>query len=231
VKALAVRGGGGFAVGTAILSMIAAPVSNDVRPMAMGFGVLLLAGAVAIPVVIGQDATVTGRRRVGLGFIQAGAGLLVGAFGLLALSAALPISAGWGGISFLLGIAALPIGGIVHTEDPVRSLTVAIGRLAFVIFVLSSIFLGLVLFIDGPGGVRTLDYVVVSGISWLACWIYAHGRGWRMAPDPGPGGWTSGGGGGYSSWSSSGYSSSSGSGSSYSGGGGDSGGGGSSGSW
>ncbi|HET9317719.1 MAG TPA: TPM domain-containing protein [Vicinamibacteria bacterium] len=236
-SAMLVRGGGTFVFVTGFLSMIAAPVSGDARTIALGFGVILLGLAGFLAWMIGRDTSKTGRRRVGIGLLQGGAGLMVGGFGLLCFAAVWASFAGWGGRALLYGLLALIVGGFVQSDDPVRTLTVAFGRLLFVTFAISGVALGAVRFFEGYFLRSATDWVVVSGLLWLMVWTFARSRGYTLYEAP-AGGWSSYSGSGRSSgfsWSSSSgsswSSSSSSSGSSFSGGGGRSGGGGSSGSW
>jgi uncharacterized protein len=235
--ALLLRGGGVFVFVTGFLSMVASPLTGDVRPMVVGFGVVLLGLAVFVAWMIGRDVSLGGRRRVGHGLLQAGAGLMVGGLGLLCLSAVRESLAGWGGRALLYGLLALIVGGFVRAQEPLRTLTVAFARLAFAILMLSSIFLAVILIAGTVGAQVAIDWVVVSGLVWLMLWIFARSRGWELIskPDPVSATYSSGGRSSGSSWSSSGSSSwsssSSSGGSSFSGGGGRSGGGGSSGSW
>jgi len=225
------RGGGTWAAVTAILSMLSVFLTGDIRPMALGFGVVLVFLAGAVAVLIGKDDVLTGRRWLGLTLLRAGAGLFVGSWGLLAMGVASQTLAGLGFLALLGGPIALVVGGFLRSDDPLQNLTIAVARIAFVLFALSSVFLAFVFTTDRVLREPTLDWVVVSGIVWIASWVFAHSRGWKLTPESGPSG-----GGGYSrsgsgSGSSSSYSSSSSSSSSYSGGGGRSGGGGASGSW
>jgi uncharacterized protein len=229
-------GGGGFAISTAVMAMASTFFTHDGRPMAMGFGLLLVGLAVMVVVLIGQGAGSLGtRQRFGLGLLQAGAGLLIGAFGLIALSVGgLQFFAQLAGFAILLGVPALPLGGLLRSDDPLKVLTLFFGRVSFAVFILSGLALALVLFIHDPGIVNVLDFFVVSGLIWLACWVYAHQQGFKLAPkvevsEYRGSRYSGSSGGGWSSSSS--YSSSSSSSSSYSGGGGSSGGGGASGGW
>ena len=240
---LLIRGGGTFAFVTGFLSMIAAPVSGDARMIAVGFGVILLALAVGVAWMIGRETSRTGRRRVGVGLLQAGAGLSLGCFGLLCLSPVWGALAGWGGRAILFGLLALIVGAFVQSENPLRALTVALGRLLFSVMLVSAVALAAIRFFEGYFMTAAIDWVVVSGLLWLMTWAFARSRGYKLYDPPergrsysgggwsGGGSWSSGGGSSWSSSSSGGSSYSSSSGSSYSGGGGRSGGGGSSGSW
>lgn len=153
-------------------------------------------------------------------------------FGLVALGVASQTLGGLGFLALLASPLALVVGGFLRSDDPLANLTVAVGRIAFAVFVLSTVFLVFIFNSDTTLRQPVGDWVVVSGIVWIACWIFAHSRGWKLTPDSGPSG-----GGQYSRSGSSGWSSSSSSSrsssssSSYSGGGGRSGGGGASGSW
>jgi uncharacterized protein len=234
-SAMLVRGGGTFVFVTGFLSMVAAPVSGDARTIAIGFGVILIGLAAFVGWMIGHETTRTGRRRVGLGIVQAGAWLMIGGFGLLCFAAIWASFAGFGGRALLYGLLALIVGAFVQAENPARSLTVAFGRLLFVVLGVSSITLAALRYFEGYFSRTAIDWVVVSGLLWLMVWAFARSRGYKLYEAPQGGTTYSGGGssGGWS-WSSSSsgssYSSSSG-GSSFSGGGGRSGGGGSSGSW
>ena len=231
------RGGGTWAGVTGFLSMVAAPIADDPRPMAIGFGVLMLAATVAVPVFIGRQTVLSGRRRFGLALLQASAGLLLGTFALILLSVAWEPLTWLAGFAILLGPPTLILGGLLRAEDPVRILTVFFGRAAFVVFLISAGLLTLILVAGATGAQVATDWTVVSGLLWIVLWIFARSRGWKLLPkiQLSSGGWSySSGGrssGGWTSGSSSWSSGSSSSGSSFSGGGGRSGGGGSSGSW
>jgi uncharacterized membrane protein YgcG len=228
------RGGGTWAGVTGVLSMAATPIADDVRPMAMGFGVLLLGMAVATSVMIGQGTTAAGRHRVGLAMVQAAAGALIGAFALLCLSVAWSPLVGIAALLFFAAIPAFMLGGLLQASDPLRALTVGFACLAFVVALISAIVLGLFWFSGTPGAIHVLDWLVVSATLWVVLWVYARSRGWKLLDRPVGSGSTYSGGGRSSGWSTgsswSGSSSSSRS-SGFSGGGGRSGGGGASGSW
>jgi uncharacterized protein len=235
------RGGGTWAGVTAFLSMVASPIANDVRPMVIGFGVLMVGASVAVALIIGQvgqNATLSGRRRFGLVLVQAGAALLLGTFALMLLAVAWGSLANLAGLAFLLGPPTLILGGLLRSEDPLRVLTVFFARAACIVFLISAGLLTLILVVGASGAQAATDWTVVSGLVWIALWVFARSRGWKLIEKiqlPSGGGWSySSGGrssGGWSSGSSSWSSSSRSSGSSFSGGGGRSGGGGSSGSW
>ena len=232
--AMLVRGGGTFVFVTGFLSMVAAPVSGDTRALAVGFAVILIGLAVFTAWMIGRGTAHTGRRRVGLAFVQAGAGLIIGGFGLLCLAALWISFAGWGGRAMFYGVLVLILGGFVHAKEPLRTLTLFFGRLGFFVLAISVIALVLIRVFTGSFSQAAIDWVVVSGLLWLMIWLFARSRGYALYEAP-QGGWSYSGGGRSSGWSSSGSSSwsssSRSSGSSFSGGGGRSGGGGSSGSW
>jgi uncharacterized protein len=233
-----VRGGVSMVFVTGFLSFAATPLLGDARPLALGFGVMLLAAALAMPVAIGHNARSTGRRRLGLAVVQAGTGLMIGGFGLVLLGVAWAALFGLGGLAFLLGLMALPLGGLLYAQEPLRILTVSFARLAFVVLLISA---GVFSFLRvlGDSAARTaLDFLVVSGVTWFVLWMVARSREWPLISMPDTSGWSfSSGGSSGGSWSSSSdsssssWSSSSDSGSSFSGGGGSSGGGGASGSW
>ena len=234
--ALAVRAGATFAFVTGFLSMAAAPLSGDPRAIAIGFGVMLVGGGGLVAWMIGRGTTLTGRRRLGHGLLQAAAAMLIGGFGLICLSAAWEPLGNGGGFALLWGFPTLAVGALVRSQEPLRHLTVFFARTAFVVLLVSSVFLAAILFVETTGAQTALDWVVVSGLVWLMLWLFARSRGWKLVSKPQIGiGSTYSSGGRSSGWSSSGsssWSSSSGSsGSSFSGGGGRSGGGGSSGSW
>lgn len=224
---VASRGSMGFAGASALLATFSTPLSQDVRPLALGFGVLLLNLAVAAVVVIGRGASVTGRRRVGLGMIQAGTGLIIASLGVAATSAVIDDAWRLAARAFLAAIPVLLLGALLHSVDPLRVATLFLGRLTFVILLLGCAYLALSWYLVVPAP-RTVGLTVVSFVTWMAALLYSRARGWRLAPDVDfrPSG-SSGG----SDGSSSSYDSSSSSGSDFSGGGGDSGGGGASGSW
>jgi len=232
----------------AILGMIVAVVgltlagilAREPRALMLSFSLPLLAGSVAVPKVIGQGTYYTGRRRVGFGMIQGGVGLLFLAGGLLFMGG---VWSGFGTLavlSILVTVPLLLLGWVVKLEDPLRTFTIATGRLSFVIMLMAGLFFLLCLIARQGGilasGATTVAFVVL----WIGAWILARLRGWRLLPKIE---WSTSGGGGSSSWSSSrsrgsswsssssSSSSSGSSGSSFSGGGGRSGGGGSSGSW
>lgn len=229
------RGGGTFVFVTGFLSIVAAPLTGDPRPMAVGFGVVLLGLAAIVAWMIGRGTALTGRRRAGLGLLQAAAALLVGGFGLLCLSAVWTSITGWGGFALLFSVPAAILGGLLRSLEPLRHLTVFLARTAFVVLLVSSVLLAAILFVEASGTQTALDWVVVSGLVWLMLWLFARSRGWKLVEKPEFSSSTYSGGGRSSGWSSSGSSSwsssSRSSGSSFSGGGGRSGGGGSSGSW
>jgi hypothetical protein len=235
--ALAVRGGGTCIFVTGFLSMAAAPIVGDGRPVAVGFGVLLLGMAVAVAVMIGRGTSLTGRRRIGLWMVQASAGMLIGAFGLLCLTAAWDSVSTGPGFAFLFGLPLLALGGLLCAADPLRVVTLLVARTAFVAFLFSLCFVAACVGMRLPDVWTAVDWAVVSGLLWIVATVFARSRGWRVALEVGTGsGSTYSSGGRSSGWSSSSsrssWSSSSGSsGSSFSGGGGRSGGGGSSGSW
>ncbi|HET8646688.1 MAG TPA: TPM domain-containing protein, partial [Vicinamibacteria bacterium] len=201
-----IRGGVTLAFVTGFLSFAATPLLNDARPLALGFGVLLLAAAAALPVAIGSGASVKGRRRLGLGMVQAAAGLMIGGFGLVLLGVAWGPLLGLGGLAFLLGILMLPLGGLVFAKEPWRVLTLFFGRLAFVVLLLSAPVFGFLRYQGVPAARVALDFLVVSGVVWFVLWIVARSRAWpllEMTVLPrGGGGWS------YSSGGSSGWSSS-----------------------
>ena len=227
------RGGFTGVFATAFVMMAGTILAQDARILALGFGAILLVMAVAVAVMIARGTSLTGRRRVGLGILQVSAGLVIGAFGIFCFAALRESLAGLGGLALLGGFPGLVVGGIVYSQDPLRLLTVFAGRMAFLILLISALFLAAILFVQTTGAGTALDWTVVSGLVWLMTWIFARSRGWKLLPKiefsssySGSGrssGWSSSS--GSSSWSSSS------SGSSFSGGGGRSGGGGSSGSW
>jgi uncharacterized protein len=217
------KGSMGFAATGALLATFSTPLTKDVRPLALGFGVLLLNLAVAAVVVIGRSASVAGRRRVGLGMLQSGTGLVIASVGVAALSVVFEV---WhlAASAFLAAIPVLLLGALLHSADPVRVATLALGRIAFVVFLLGAAYVALCWYLILTAPVTTAA-TIVSFLVWTFAWLLSRARGWRFAPDVD---WSSSSGG---SDGSSGGDSSSSSGSDFSGGGGDSGGGGASGSW
>jgi len=214
----------GFAATGALLATFSTPLTQDVRPLALGFGVLLLNLAAGAAIVVGKGTPLTGRRRVGLGMLQAGTGLLIASVGLAAMSVVLEA---WrlAASAFLAAVPVLLLGALLHSEDLLRTTTLVVGRLAFGVFVLEAAYLALCWYMALPAPAATA-VTAVALLAWVGAWLFSRRRGWRLAPEVDFRSSDSGG----SGWSSS-DSSSSGSGSDFSGGGGDSGGGGASGSW
>ena len=218
-----------------------APVVNDVRPMMLGFGLLLLGGAVALPIEIGKTllATRNEKGRIGLGVVllQAGTAILLVSLALFLFSGLGLHAVGVAAKALTVAPVLLVVGGFLRAKDPWEILTLVVGRIAFVAMAISGIYLGMMRLAETtgapiPGRQVAIDIAVPCGLVFLMMWIVARSRGWRMGPKElgtggGSGSWGFSGG-GSSSWSSSSSSSSS---SSFSGGGGDSGGGGASGSW
>ncbi|HEX6737646.1 MAG TPA: TPM domain-containing protein [Vicinamibacteria bacterium] len=231
-----VRGIAALGASTMVLSMIATPLANDGRPLALGFGVLLAVGGSVAAWGIGRNSELRGRRAFGLMLLKAAAGLLPGSFALILLSVAAPWTASLAGYAFLLGFPALLLGGLLYAKEPGRILTVLFGRLAFVVMLASAGLGGFTWYLGAPEFQIALDVLVVSAVVWFILWMVARSREWPLLEITSGSG-SSGGGWSYSSGGSSDWSSgssswsSSDSSSSFSGGGGDSGGGGASGSW
>ena len=176
-----------------------------------------------LAVVVGQGTSLTGRRRVGLGILQVGAVLATSGFSLLCFSVASDRLARLGVVVFLGSAVVLALGAFFESEDLVRSLTLCVGRLAGAAFFLGGICLAAAFLIGSELPRAAYVGEAVAGSLWIAAWILARSRGWKLAPsDASSSDFSSDG--SSSSWSSTGDSS-------FSGGGGDSGGGGSSGSW
>jgi uncharacterized protein len=212
------------------LSMIATIAVHDGRLVAMGFAWLLLSFVPVTWYGSQKKAAQDGRREVGRQLaILAGCALL-GAIGIAALAAVWGVRVPFMGYLILLSLAALPVAGVLYARDPAEVLTLTVGRLSAAVFIPSALFSVFFVVLGAPEMLpRLLDWVVPSGLLWLAATVFARARGWVIWPQ-GRGGSYSGSGysSGGSSWSSG---SSDGGGSSYSGGGGSSGGGGASGSW
>jgi uncharacterized protein len=216
------------------LSMVATVLVQDGRLVAMGIAFLLLSLVPVMWHASQKRAPLDGRREMGRqAAILAGCALM-GAVGIAVLAAIWGARVPFIGYVILLSLAALPVAGLVYARDPAEVLTLVVGRLSAVVFIPSVLFSVFFVVLGAaemlPG---LLDWVVPSGLLWLAATVFARARGWVIWPKGSGGGSYSGS--GYSSgssWSSGGssYSSSS-SGSSFSGGGGSSGGGGASGSW
>jgi uncharacterized protein len=229
------RAGGTGGVATLVLSMIATVLTQDGRLLALGFaflafGVVLMVASLAL----GEPAAgITGRRALGRLMATVGGCLVAGGIGIACFVGALGARPGLGGYLLLTGLLALTIGGILYAKDPVQVLTLTVGRLSAVVFIPSVLFAAFFAVLGGRELIPSLlDWLVPSGIVWLAATVFARSRGWVIWPKGSGGGSYSGS--GYSSgssWSSGGSSYSSSSSSSYSGGGGSSGGGGASGSW
>jgi uncharacterized membrane protein YgcG len=230
-----VRGIAALGATTMVLSMVATPLLNDARPLAMGFGLLLAAGGCGAAFAIGRHTTLTGRRRLGQWLLKAAAALLPGSIGLSLLSVAVGSPPRLLGYAFLLGVPALVLGGLLYSQEPGRILTVFFARLSFVAMLASAGLFGFTRYLGSPDSQMALDALVVSALVWFILWMVARSREWPLieVSSGGGGGWSisSGSSGDWSSGSSSWSSSSSDSSSSFSGGGGDSGGGGASGSW
>jgi uncharacterized protein len=229
-----VRFGATAGILIAVISMFGTILAQDPRLLALGFGLLLSGMAVAVPILIGRESSLQGRRRIGLGMVQAASGMLIGGLGLLCLStlgSALMSLAGYG---YAYGVPLMIAGGLTTAREPLRLVTVFLTRLAFLVCLVSAIVLAVLIWLRVDALWTAIDWVVVSGLSWLMLWVFARSRGWIVKVEVQLGGGStyssSGRSGGWSSSGSSSWSSSS-SGSSFSGGGGRSGGGGSSGSW
>jgi uncharacterized protein len=230
------RAGATGGVATLVLSMVATVLTQDGRLIVLGFGFLFfgivpLVGSIALRE---PPSGIAGRRALGRLIATVGGCLVAGGLGIACFVGALGARPGLGGYLLLSGLLALPIGGILYARDPAEVVTLVVGRLSAVVFIPSVLFSVFFVVLGAsemlPG---LLDWVVPSGLLWLAATVFARARGWVIWPKGSGGGSYSGS--GYSSgssWSSGGssYSSSS-SGSSFSGGGGSSGGGGASGSW
>jgi uncharacterized protein len=230
-----IRGGAAFAAATTLVSFVSVWILNDPRPMALGFGVALGAVAAGVPIAIGRHTALTGRRRLGLTFLQAAAGLLAGALALMLFSVAWLGFMSLAGYAMMLGIPALLVGGLLHSEDPVRVLVVFFARAAFVVLLVSTGVFSFLRYLVADGSQTAMDVMVVSAIVWFVLWIIARSRGWKLVEKielvGSSSGWSYSSGGSSSGSSDWGSSSGGGGGSSFSGGGGSSGGGGASGSW
>jgi uncharacterized protein len=216
------------------------PIANDVRPMLLGFGLLLSSAAVALPIAIAKalpgTRKETGRHGLGVVLLQAGTGILMFSLALFVFSGLGLHAVGLASKALLVAPILMVVGGFLRAKDPWEILTLVVGRIAFIAMAVSGGYLGMMSLLETtnapiPGRQGAIDIAVVSGLVFLMMWIVAWSRGWRMGPKElgtggGSGSWGFSGG-GSSSWSSSSSSSSS----SFSGGGGDSGGGGASGSW
>jgi uncharacterized protein len=228
------RGGATGAVVAFGLSMAAMGLVSDGRVMMLGFGFLLLGLSLVVAslALTAPAHGVAGRRAAGRLLAIGSGSVLVAALGVACFAGAFEVRARFGGFVVLAALLAMPLAGILYARDPEEILTLIVGRLATIGFVISAIFFVVALaFRDPVMRSGLLDWMVPCGLVALACTIYARAKGWRMWPKMESGGSYSGS--GYSSggsWSSGSSSGSSG-GSSYSGGGGSSGGGGASGSW
>jgi uncharacterized protein len=231
----------GLATSSVFWIVLGTPVSNDVRTMIVGFGLLLLMAAVAVPVAIGKTLPVTrkemGRESVGVVLLQVGAGLLLLSLVLFIFSTLGLRLTGLAAKGLIAGPLLLVLGAFLRSKEPWEIVTLGVGRIAFLAAAVSGAYLGLMTATETtgapiPGRQGAIDIAVIAGLVFVMAWIVARSRGWKMGPSgtggsgswgisSGGSGWSSGGG---SSWSSS-------SSSSFSGGGGSSGGGGASGSW
>src|SRR4029453_4610589 len=77
-----VRGGLTWTGLTVFLASVTTVLSQDPRPLGLGFGWLLTGMAMPVAWRIGSETSLTGRRRAGLGLVQLGAGLFIAALGL-----------------------------------------------------------------------------------------------------------------------------------------------------
>jgi uncharacterized protein len=215
------------------LSMVATVLVKDGRLIAIGLAFLLLSFVPVLWYASQKRAPVDGRREVGRQLAILAGCALQGAVGIAVLAAIWGARVPYIGYVILLSLAALPVAGLVYARDPAEVLTLVVGRLSAVVFIPSVLFSVFFVVLGAsemlPG---LLDWVVPSGLLWLAATVFARARGWVIWPKGSGGSYSGSGYSSGSSWSSGGssYSSSS-SGSSFSGGGGSSGGGGASGSW
>jgi uncharacterized protein len=229
------RGGVAVLITTAFATLIATLVSQDGRMLALGFGFLLLLGAPALWFGTKKhaDRSLSGRRALGREVAVVAGCVIVASLGVMCFLGLFGLRFGAGGYVLLAAILALPVGGVVYSDNPLETLTFAANRLSGMVFFPSLLFAAFFFAFGATDQLPALlDWMVPSGLILLVTIIVARSRGWVLWPkSSGRGGSYSSSGysGGGSSWSSGGSSSSSGS--SFSGGGGRSGGGGASGSW
>jgi uncharacterized protein len=218
-------------IATLLLSIVVTGIAHDGRPAAIGLGVLLLSLVPVLWSVVGTGERLGGRRALGRRITVAAACALLVGLGITVFAAVLGARAPYLLSAMLVALAALPLGGLIYARNPAQVLTLAAGRLAAVVFI-PSVLLAVFFAVIGEREMLPsfVDWILPSGVVWLAATIFARSRSWVIWPKRGGGTYSGTGYAGGSSWSSSDWSSSDG-GSSFSGGGGDSGGGGASGDW
>jgi uncharacterized protein len=232
-----VRASATWCAATGLLLLPGGILAQDTRIVAVAFGLLLAAVAIAVSTKVGDWEARHGRRLVGLALVRAGLGLLLGTVALAAIAIGVPGVDALAIATILLGPPVLALGILLSFENPLRAFTRLTVPIACFVCLACGAFFLLMLVAGSSGAWVPFAIAAVSGVCWIGGWILARAMSWRILPQIS---FASAGGASASSsssWSSSSSSesswssSSSSSDSSFSGGGGDSGGGGSSDSW